>query len=1028
MEIVIFVIALVAIIAFLLYRKRLSSKGQILSKIVNEAMSEFDSISNFGKQASEQDIQEYRAKYAELSEKIRKFRFSKMMTQQLFDSFGIGEYMVFYATIDKHYKENNRINNEIQNLDSWCDKAVAELNTYLDEDHYFTFSELKLFQQHNTFEIESFKKLFAANSKYFYNPKAPELFAFITDMESMRTQHNKQFEKSQLVKYEDYFDNVLSYSLDKQQRDAIVCLEDNTLVISSAGSGKTSTIIGKARYLLDIRKIDPSKLLIVTYTRKSASELYDRLGIEEVECCTFHSLAVKILAQVENKKPSICSQSLLLNTFSTLMRNNKQFLSSVLHYLLHLQSLMKLEHEYSKAPDYFADRKKYGIQAPYTDMNDRIIFTRSEEEKRICTYLTELGVNFVYEQPYEYNTYTKDYRQYLPDFTIYVTEQTVNPETGAISTRVRRVYLEHFAIDKDGNVPKWFGDKDPKGGWYAQNRKYNDGIQWKRSTHKEHHTTLIETRSADFHSGRIMEVLKEQLSKARVPYREVPSEELYARLVKRSPKVEKSVFVLLEQFIALVKSNCPTFSPFTKLIETATEKHDTRTLAIINDIVLPLYTAYSDELKRLGQIDFTDAINLASDYCAMEKWKDYDYILVDEFQDISVDRYNFLQCLRKRVPMTKMFCVGDDWQSIYRFAGSNMRLFYKFEEYFGFTEHRMIESTYRFCNPLLELSSEFIQRNPEQVRKSVVPFVTPIPKSRNEKGVPTRYITVDGVVYPYHEDEIPMVQEWIKKNHTYIDFVDCGASLREDDDDRMYQSVQKLVRYIPADESILILGRYNYDAFSVGYVFNKADINSSPDNIYVNIEGRKIRFMSVHSAKGLEADNVILINCEEGQNGFPSLIEDDPILGYVLSEEDQFEYAEERRLFYVAITRAKRHTYVLYHGDKPSPFVRELSNIVSPQEHICPLCQQGHIVVMKEGTSKNGVPFKNYGCSNSNAGCEYFERVFGDNIPNFVKFNQAQRQQTNGSSSELNFGQVSIPSPSEDPYIKLAERLNFRNK
>ena len=82
-------------------------------------------------------------------------------------------------------------------------------------------------------------------------------------------------------------------------------------------------------------------------------------------------------------------------------------------------------------------------------------------------------------------------------------------------------------------------------------------------------------------------------------------------------------------------------------------------------------------MKRLGQIDFTDAINLASDYCAMEKWKDYDYILVDEFQDISVDRYNFLQCLRKRIPMTKMFCVGDDWQSIYRFAGSNMRLFYK---------------------------------------------------------------------------------------------------------------------------------------------------------------------------------------------------------------------------------------------------------------------------------------------------------------------------------------------------------------
>lgn len=992
MEIIIIGIILVLLVTFLIYRKRLISKGQGLSIMVEKAMSEFQAISNHGRQTSDDEIQTYKTKYADLSEKIRKLRFTKLMTQNLFDSFSIGEYMVFYATIDKYYQENNRINNEIQKLNSWCDNALVEADRLLEDNHYFAFSESKSFLQQYTFEIINFKKLFPENSKYFSNPRASELYNFIMNMEEQRKQHNQKFQESQLAKYEDYFDNVLPYSLDKQQRDAIICLEDNTLVISSAGSGKTSTIIGKARYLLDLRKIDPAKLLIVTYTRKAAAELYERLGIDNVECCTFHSLTVKILAQTENKKPSICSQSLLLNIFSTLMRKDKQFLASVLHYLLHLQSLMKLEHEYTKAPDYFADRKKYGIQATYTDMNDRIIFTRSEEEKRLCTYLTELGVNFVYEHPYEYNTFTKDYRQYLPDFTIYVTEQIVNPETGVISTRTRRVYLEHFAIDKDGNVPKWFGDKDPKGGWYAQNRKYNEGIEWKRTTHRKNHTTLIETRSADFHSGRIMEVLKEQLTKARVPYRDVPPEELYTRLVKRSPKVERSVFVLLEQFIALVKSNCPTFSPFNKLIETATEKKDSRTLAIINDIVLPLYTAYTEELQKLGQIDFTDAINLASDYCAMGKWTDYDYILVDEFQDISVDRYNFLQCLRKRAPMTKMFCVGDDWQSIYRFAGSNMRLFYKFEEYFGFTEHRKIESTYRFCNPLLDLSSEFIQRNPEQVRKTVIPFVTPMPETRKDKSQPIKYITIDGVVHPCNEDEIATLQEWIKRNHTYIDFVDCGASLREDDD-RMYQSVQRLIKNIPAEESILILGRYNYDAFSVGYVFNQASPNSNPDNIYVTIEGRKIRFMSVHSAKGLEADNVILINCEEGQNGFPSLIEDDPILGYVLSEEDQFEYAEERRLFYVAITRAKRHTYVLYHGDKPSPFIRELTNIVSTQEHICPLCQQGHIVIMKEGVSKNGVPFKNYGCSNSNAGCEYFERVFGDNIPNFVKFNQALKAQ-----------------------------------
>lgn len=400
MEIIIIGIILVLLATFLIYRKRLISKGQGLSIMVEKAMSEFQAISNHGRQASDDEIQTYKTKYADLSEKIRKLRFTKLMTQDLFDSFSIGEYMVFYVTIDKYYQENNRINNEIQKLNSWCDNALVEADRLLEDNHYFAFSESKSFLQQYTFEIINFKKLFPENSKYFSNPRASELYNFIMNMEEQRKQHNQKFQESQLVKYEDYFDNVLPYSLDKQQRNAIVCLEDNTLVISSAGSGKTSTIIGKARYLLDLRKIDPAKLLIVTYTRKAAAELYERLGIDNVECCTFHSLAVKILAQTENKKPSICSQSLLLNIFSTLMRKDKQFLASVLHYLLHLQSLMKLEHEYTKAPDYFADRKKYGIQATYTDMNDRIIFTRSEEEKRLCTYLTELGVNFVYEHPY----------------------------------------------------------------------------------------------------------------------------------------------------------------------------------------------------------------------------------------------------------------------------------------------------------------------------------------------------------------------------------------------------------------------------------------------------------------------------------------------------------------------------------------------------------------------------------------------------------------------------------------------------
>ena len=95
---------------------------------------------------------------------------------------------------------------------------------------------------------------------------------------------------------------------------------------------------------------------------------------------------------------------------------------------------------------------------------------------------------------------------------------------------------------------------------------------------------------------------------------------------------------------------------------------------------------------------------------------------MDEFQDISVDRYNFLKVLREGNPPAKLYCVGDDWQSIYRFSGSDMALFNQFSEYFGATEINKIETTYRFGEPLVSLSSHFIQRNKSQIQKDIHSF------------------------------------------------------------------------------------------------------------------------------------------------------------------------------------------------------------------------------------------------------------------------------------------------------------------
>ena len=147
-------------------------------------------------------------------------------------------------------------------------------------------------------------------------------------------------------------------------------------------------------------------------------------------------------------------------------------------------------------------------------------------------------------------------------------------------------------------------------------------------------------------------------------------------------------------------------------------------------------------------------------------------------QDISTDRYRFLDSLRTKSPLTKLFCVGDDWQSIYRFAGSNMKLFYKFEDFFGFTERCKIETTYRFFEPLLSISSDFIQRNPEQMKKHVKAINSnpPIPMTSNSQ---TSYISIPqrggSVVHAYPIEQIPEINRWIENHTSKLEFVEISC-------------------------------------------------------------------------------------------------------------------------------------------------------------------------------------------------------------------------------------------------------------
>ena len=837
--------------------------------------------------------------------------------------------------LSENKKANNHIFDAIEGLKQASSKAAETYKALTDDNHYFAYSEMEQFKQ-SFIEVETLSKAVLPKFEKCLGEEEKNLLSIYNSIEVERQNHNQAFIKKELKECDAYFGIIVGqYSLDPQQRESVVKLEDNCLVIASAGSGKTSTIIGKAKYLVERRKIDPSKILLITYTRKAANELHERMKIEGMTCSTFHALAYQIIARVTGQAPSICEADVPLNMFHKLIETNKNFLHAINNYIINQQSLMGLEHDYTDAFSYFEDRKKYGIQALFRDVDGNIIFTRSEEEKRLVSILTRLGIPFRYEEPYIYNTTTPERRQYRPDFTIYYLTSL---------GQWQRLYLEHFAIDSVGNVPQWFGE-GTRGGWKVANQKYNEGIQWKRATHQKYGTILIETTSADFRNGTVESKLRQLLTRYGIPIKERTDEELYGLLVKRNRKVEKSVYTLILSFITLMKANEKTIDGLLKDLEPKSVDNpqgsfapqDIRSKVILTDIIKPFYEEYELSLRRKYEIDFTDAIIQATELCRKGLWRHYDYILVDEFQDISIDRYKLLQALRSDSPKTKLFCVGDDWQSIFRFAGSDMSLVYEFEKYFGFTEQCKIETTYRFHQPLIDKSSEFIMKNKEQKEKTIK---TPSGDTKS----------------------------------TYLNFVKCDG----DDEEGVKKEVEKIVSAIPTNQSILLLGRYNYDAVSVGY---KGKIDMTENRMTVKVGGRDIPFLSVHSAKGLEADNVILVNCNQGAYGFPSLIEDDPILDFVLSKSETYPFAEERRLFYVAMTRARMKMYVLYDQKRPSPFIGEFLLRIERGSYLCPRCLEGKMEAIKDGITSNGEKYRSFVCSNRESGCDFFETKYGDLTP-----------------------------------------------
>lgn len=746
-------------------------------------------------------------------------------------------------------------------------------------------------------ELESLLKDYSFYDLSIENSKYPFLSKFSSNSEYAIKEWNRSFISNEKKSQSDFFKTVEANPLTESQQNAVVVNEDNNLVIAGAGSGKTSVIVAKIGYLVKRGFAKPKEILVLAFNKKAVEEIKERITEKlnlETNVSTFHSYGLKIIGK-SNKKPIICSWATDDKELTKLIRtiikdklNEPDFYKIFKKYFMEHFVPYKNEFDFKSKGEYYDYIKNYDLRT----LDGELV--KSYEELEISNFFRLKNINYIYEHPYEHETATFQYRQYQPDFYL--------PDYG--------IYIEHFGVSKDGKTAP-----------YVDNERYLADMDWKRDIHQRYNTNLIETYSYEKSEGNLLILLEKKLKAYDVKFQDVPFEEVLEIFNLKNGAVDRFTKLTI-QFLNHFKSNKYTIDTLSTRIGFL----DFREKAFL-EIFENIFNEYENKKNEFNCIDFYDMINNAIDIVKRGLYQpEYKYILIDEFQDISSSRSDLIRSLCEKIDDSILTVVGDDWQSINRFAGSDVSIIKNFEHHFGVSETIFLDNTFRFDNNVSKVASKFITKNPSQIKKSIKTF-----KIANAPSI-----------YIYRSS---------KGEENYISRI-----------------LNFLEKKVDKKKEVLILGRFNY---------------LRPDN-FKGLQKRyenkfDIKFMSVHGSKGLGADFVILLGVDKGKMGFPCEIEDDPLLDIVMSQQEEFHFSEERRLFYVALTRTKEKLFIISDIHNGSEFIKEIVDdnteneiqFLNERDYVakyCPECKLGSLV--EKETEKGSF----YGCSNYPL-CDYTEEI-----------------------------------------------------
>ena len=726
----------------------------------------------------------------------------------------------------------------------------------------------------------------------------------IQNVDEKVRQHNDEYVKRHLEKDAAYLDKIFEkvdpdIHLDEEQRNVILRDEDYTLVIAGAGAGKSTTVAAKVKYLVDIKKVDPRQILVISYTNKAVDELKKRINEEfNIKCpiTTFHSTGYAIIRKENTEKVKIVTSDYLYKCLTDflcdqLLLNDSLLYKTMLFFSYYIDTNVEVNtiDDIKKVREFTVYQT---IEQQIADFNEREIenqakmrktirFERlkSAEEVKIANFLYLNGIDYEYEKPYPYYIPGMK-RPYLPDFTL--------------TNQGKTIYLEHFGITEDG-----------KNSYYDEEtlQRYIQTIEWKKKLHHKRKTKLIYTYSSYIDQRDFLEDLKQKLIELNVIFRPKDQKEVFKQLTKaKESRCYKRLLKLLSDFINNFKTNGWGIEDFERLSKETTSERN----KVFLEIAKAAYAYYQSRLNEEGMNDFHDLINdstkILEDKESIKDKLSFQYIIIDEYQDISLQRFNLAKRLSE-ITNAKIIAVGDDWQSIYAFAGSRLKLFTEFEKSMGYAEILRITHTYRNSQELINIAGSFIQKNEGQYKKNLIS---------------PKHLSYPVAIFSYSDDAT------LNKSQGKSGIIIEKAMAIE-------KALSAIVKRNQKDHlSILLIGRFGFDGYQLAetplfeckkdYGHNQTKLISKK---YPNLD---IEFMTAHSSKGIGKDEVILINSSSGTWGFPCEKKYDPVLNMVIYDDKSYEDAEERRLFYVALTRTKNRVYIIAPKYSPSKFLLEIKD------------------------------------------------------------------------------------------------------